>query len=339
MYERSERKPPYHLLEKLADSLDMKIEEILKEVDENVNSTPNTTRVRSSQEVIDRFKLLKSQSNVTNEELATLTSVPLGEIQKYEYTGKGLASKEKQMFVEFFETNINYFEAKGNADPFPSSKNIYKHLGSKLRHIRKLFKKTQAEVADILNLDVSSIEKIESAKELISMRSLIIFAKFFGESLDYLTGRATNSLTKYDRISFQFIPHSRDYFQKIYSDFIDEKNAASDLLTRIKFELGKDKHATEKFKTFIAKETSADFDLNKSSYPSVEVIVKIADYIEVDLDYLLGFTDAQKIEIINFDLFKILNDRKINLEYKNSLLTEEDRNDIKQVIEILVNRK
>lgn len=62
----------------------------------------------------------------------------------------------------------------------------------RLKQLRAAKKKTQREVAAVLNLNMRSYQKIENAEVKPSFDSLIALADYFDVSTDFLLGRTDN---------------------------------------------------------------------------------------------------------------------------------------------------
>lgn len=66
----------------------------------------------------------------------------------------------------------------------------------RIREIREDFSMTQQKVADLLNVGQRTYADYESGKTRIPVDSLLILAKYYNVSLDYITG-ASNVKTEY----------------------------------------------------------------------------------------------------------------------------------------------
>lgn len=69
----------------------------------------------------------------------------------------------------------------------------------RIREIREDRSLTQQKVADLLHIGQRTYADYESGKTRIPVDSLLILAKFYDVSMDYITG-ASNSKTEYPRI-------------------------------------------------------------------------------------------------------------------------------------------
>lgn len=68
----------------------------------------------------------------------------------------------------------------------------------RIREIREDNSLTQQKIADLLNIGQRTYADYESGKTRIPVDSLLILAKFYNVSLDYITG-ASNIKTKYPK--------------------------------------------------------------------------------------------------------------------------------------------
>ena len=68
----------------------------------------------------------------------------------------------------------------------------------RIREIREDHSLTQQKIADLLNIGQRTYSDYESGKTRIPVDSLLILAKYYNVSLDYITG-ASNIKTKYPK--------------------------------------------------------------------------------------------------------------------------------------------
>lgn len=68
----------------------------------------------------------------------------------------------------------------------------------RIREIREDNSLTQQKVADLLNIGQRTYSDYESGKTRIPVDNLLILAKFYNVSMDYITG-ASNIRTEYPR--------------------------------------------------------------------------------------------------------------------------------------------
>lgn len=68
----------------------------------------------------------------------------------------------------------------------------------RIREVREDFSYTQAKVASILHIGQRTYSDYEAGKTRISVESLLILARFYNLSMDYLSG-ASNVRTEYPK--------------------------------------------------------------------------------------------------------------------------------------------
>ncbi len=68
----------------------------------------------------------------------------------------------------------------------------------RIREIREDHSLTQQKIADLLHIGQRTYADYESGKARIPIDSLLVLAKFYNVSMDYITG-ASNTLTKYPK--------------------------------------------------------------------------------------------------------------------------------------------
>ena len=68
----------------------------------------------------------------------------------------------------------------------------------RIREIREDHSLTQQKIADMLHIGQRTYADYESGKTRIPVDSLLILAKFYNVSMDYITG-ASNTITEYPK--------------------------------------------------------------------------------------------------------------------------------------------
>lgn len=124
---------------------------------------------------------------------------------------------------------------------------------------------TPESFSENVNIDRSVIYKYLRKECLPSMKNLIVIADRFGYSTDFLLGLKSNDGLN---LNFKCAPPFDESFKKI---------------------LGENKLSRYRFRTKnkFAKQSIDDW-FNGKREPSVDNLVKIADYFECTVDYLLG---------------------------------------------------
>lgn len=69
----------------------------------------------------------------------------------------------------------------------------------RIREIREDHSLTQQKIADLLNIGQRTYSDYESGKTRIPVDSLLILARFYNVSMDYITG-ASNLKSKYPKV-------------------------------------------------------------------------------------------------------------------------------------------
>ena len=94
-------------------------------------------------------------------------------------------------FCNYFGVSIDYICELNKNKKYPiTSENIdIIALGKKLREVRKINNDSQKEVSKIINVDRSNLSRYEKGESIISVDSLIRFAKNYNVSIDWLCNR------------------------------------------------------------------------------------------------------------------------------------------------------
>lgn len=137
---------------------------------------------------------------------------------------------------------------------------MFSKLLKKLRRSRGL---TQDQLAAIIGVERSSVGKYESTNTIPSIDVLNAIADHFEVSIDYLLGRNDDTI------------HINDKIYRIRNARVS-KNLTQQELAKL---LG------------VSRSTIAMWETN-ASQPNNEMLVGLADYLEVSVDYLLGRTDG-----------------------------------------------
>lgn len=91
-------------------------------------------------------------------------------------------------------------------------------MGEKLRHLREVNKLSPKEVANILNVTTMTISQYENGDSQPSLEGLVILAKTYRTSTDYLLGIEKNPSVIVSGVSkqnIQIISHINDEIIKI----------------------------------------------------------------------------------------------------------------------------
>ena len=69
----------------------------------------------------------------------------------------------------------------------------------RIREIREDYRLTQQKIADLLHIGQRTYADYESGKTRIPIDSLLILAKFYNVSMDYISG-ASNTKSRYPKV-------------------------------------------------------------------------------------------------------------------------------------------
>lgn len=147
-------------------------------------------------------------------------------------------------------------------------------LKQKLRELRTKKKLTQKELSEKLGLSKNAVCEYEKGRAEPSIETLIKLSRIFEVSLDYLVGLEDKSETTAHKAN-------------IY--FTDETKTHDSINFRLK-ELRKSRGLKQKDLAAVLQVSpqSIGYYENLVNKPDPETLIKIADYFNVSVDYLLG---------------------------------------------------
>lgn len=164
-------------------------------------------------------------------------------------------------------------------------------FGIRFKEERKKKNLTQQGLASLFHLDKSSISKYENGHQVPEMETLIKLSNFFEVSIDYLLGKT------------------------------DNRNSDTDLEVSVGDNFGKKLKQLRDSYNISAMKLSEDLNIHRGSLsnwetgkrkPDSEMLLKIANYFGVSVDYLLG--NENKTD--DTDLFNLKGDvrflKKVN---------------------------
>lgn len=156
---------------------------------------------------------------------------------------------------------------------------IFAEFGIRLKELRKEKHLTQAELGDLLGCIDRNVQKMEYGHHNVPGLTLIWLADYFQVSLDYLTGRSDVRETTMPMN--HIFPENGTIPMGPFSERLKQLRAE------------KGKKQTE-MAAFIGKGSR---HYQKMEYGEVNVpaltLIKLADFFEVSLDYLVGRTDQR----------------------------------------------
>lgn len=149
-------------------------------------------------------------------------------------------------------------------------------FGMRLKELRQEKGLTQAELGSILGCIDRNVQKMEYGRSNVPIKNLIFLADYFDVSLEYLIGRSDNGQPPEERYSMEKI---KDL--KIFSQHLKD--------------LRKEKGMKQREMAELLKKTERhyqDIEAGKINIPTL-MLIQIADFFEVSLDYLVGRTDQR----------------------------------------------
>lgn len=92
----------------------------------------------------------------------------------------------------------------------------YKSIGQRVKEVRTFKQMSQAELAECINLSVSYISHIETAKKRASLESLVRIANVLGVTIDHLlNGNQANDPAEYRSELVQLIEDCNSYEKRV----------------------------------------------------------------------------------------------------------------------------
>lgn len=196
-------------------------------------------------------------------------------------------------------------------------------IADRLRKLRTDNQLTQREFANIFGLSDARYSQYETGKRTPDIEILSKFAKYYGVTLDYITGFSefVNKSTQ-EMLGKRVRQLRRDY------------NMSQDDLGKI---LG------------VGKTTISNYE-NGNSFPDSEKLLQLSEVFEVTTDYLLGASDVRDRSILTpkdekniaktLDVLKdqIENSKEVPLNYNGIDVTDEDTELLYDAIELALKR-
>lgn len=198
-------------------------------------------------------------------------------------------------------------------------------LGDKLRKLRTDNQLTQKEFAQIFGLSDARYSQYETGRRTPDLETLASFAKYYGVSLDYITG---------------------------FSDLIASNATTSKVFCKRLRQLRREYNMTQADlgdKLGVGKTTISNYETGNIC-PDSENILKLSKIFEVTTDYLLGASNVRDRSILTpkdeKDISKTLNVLKDQIEnneeyplkYDGIEVTEEDAELLFDAIQLALKR-
>ena len=138
-----------------------------------------------------RIKAIREDSDLTQTEIASILQVNRSAYSLWELGINTIPLNKLNEFCNFFNLSLDYILEITDVKNYTLvNKNINKVILSKrLKEIRKKERKTQEEIARLLNTTHSTWSAYENNKVLIPTIFIWKFAKEYNCSIDWLCGR------------------------------------------------------------------------------------------------------------------------------------------------------
>lgn len=139
----------------------------------------------------ERLKLLREQKELTQKDLGSIISVDRKAYNHFETEYTIMPIKHLNNICNYFDISLDYIFNFSNEMNY---KNLKKDINitlssSRLKDFRKEHKITQDKLADLLNVNRTTISKYEKGINYISTSFLYDICKKYNLSADYLLGK------------------------------------------------------------------------------------------------------------------------------------------------------
>lgn len=145
----------------------------------------------------ERLFLLKQSNGLTQEEMGKILNVGRVAISQWENTVKIIPLNKLNAYANYFNVSLDYITKL--SDEKKKTKKIMldkETIGRNIRLLRKEFKLTQKDLANVLNTSHSTISAYEAGKTMLLTVFALQICEKYGISLDYLCGRTNNKYLK-----------------------------------------------------------------------------------------------------------------------------------------------
>lgn len=145
----------------------------------------------------ERLFLLKQSNGLTQEEMGKILNVGRVAISQWENTVEIIPLNKLNAYANYFNVSLDYITKL--SDEKKKTKKIMldkETIGRNIRLLRKEFKLTQKDLANVLNTSHSTISAYEAGKTMLLTVFALQICEKYGISLDYLCGRTNNKYLK-----------------------------------------------------------------------------------------------------------------------------------------------
>ncbi len=141
-----------------------------------------------------RLEELREENDLKQIELAHIFKIAKSTYSEWEHNKIPIPTKRVIQIANYYKINIDYIldisNIKITINNITSiNLNI---IGNNIKCIRNNLKLSQHQLADMLNIDQTTLSKYELGKSLIQIDTLIGLSKLSNISIDYIIGRTNN---------------------------------------------------------------------------------------------------------------------------------------------------
>ena len=133
---------------------------------------------------MNRLKELRKEKKLTQKELAEETDIPYRTLQRWENGESQIKPEKAKKLANFFGVSIAHLLGYEDNDFEKANQN-------RLKELRKEKKDTQAELANLMGVNVKTISRWEKGEFEIKPAQAKMLADYFGVSETYLLGYNT----------------------------------------------------------------------------------------------------------------------------------------------------
>ena len=130
---------------------------------------------------MNRLKELRKEKKLTQKELAEETDIPYRTLQRWENGESQIKPEKAEKLANFFGVSIAHLLGYEDNDFEKANQN-------RLKELRKRKKDTQAELANLMGVNVKTISRWEKGEFEIKPAQAKMLADYFGVSETYLLG-------------------------------------------------------------------------------------------------------------------------------------------------------
>ena len=130
---------------------------------------------------MNRLKELRKEKKLTQKELAEETDIPYRTLQRWENGESQIKPEKAEKLANFFGVSIAHLLGYEDNDFEKANQN-------RLKELRKEKKDTQAELANLMGVNVKTISRWEKGEFEIKPAQAKMLADYFGVSETYLLG-------------------------------------------------------------------------------------------------------------------------------------------------------